>query len=230
MRRFDVDRPSLDLYDCLRTLPRRISRTYRACRRPVRRARFGRRDLYYPHLLLVRVVFLSFRSHLPPPPLLILLSSFCSIAIQHHHPLSINPIYRISHRISHSTSPISHLPSHLIHLSHSLSLLRILPSLRSYLLRLFVWKNPHADKLFLSFLSPLLSSHMQHASIWLAPCSHVLVWLYGPVVDGRFVCSHGLFLCACRAVYFDTATPDADADVTCERLNLFDGSNVCEIG
>lgn len=65
MRRFDVDRPSLDLDDCLRTLPRRISRT---CRRPVRRARLGRRDLYYPHLLLVRAVFLSFRSHLPPPP------------------------------------------------------------------------------------------------------------------------------------------------------------------
>lgn len=63
MRRFDVDRPSLDVDDCLRTLPRRIPRT---CRRPVRRARLGRRDLYYPHLLLVRVVFLSFRSHLPP--------------------------------------------------------------------------------------------------------------------------------------------------------------------
>lgn len=92
----------------------------------------------------------------PPPPLLILLPSFCSIAIQHHHPLSINPIYRISHRISHLPSFISS------HLLHSLS---ILPPLRSCLFS--VWKNPHADKLFLSFLSS--------PPIWLAPCSHVLV-------------------------------------------------------
>lgn len=62
---------------------------------------------------------------------------------------------------------------------------------------------------------------MQHAPIWLAPCSHVLVWLYGPVVDGRFVCSHGLFLRTCRAVYFDTAAPDAD--VTCECLFNLNG-------
>lgn len=46
---------------------------------------------------------------------------------------------------------------------------------------------------------------------------------YGPVVDGRFVCSHGLFLRASRAVYIDTAAPDADADVTCECLFNLNG-------
>lgn len=208
---------SLDLDDCLRTLPRRIPRT---CRRPVGRARLGRRDLYYPHLLLVRVVFLSFRSHLPPL-LLILRPSFVRYQYNTntHSP-------SIQSTASHTASPISHLPSHLIHHPHLLSLLRILPPLRSYLLSCSYGRT---HMLISSFsLSSLLSSlsHMQHASIWLAPCSHVLcvlVWLYGPMVDGRFVCSHGLFLCACRAVYFDTAAPDSDADLTCECLFNLNG-------
>lgn len=133
---------SLDLDDCLRTLPRRIPRT---CRRPVGRARLGRRDLYYPHLLLVRVVYSLFPfSPSPPPPYSS--SLFRSIPIQHQH--HSPPIQSTA-----SHTLISHVPSFISsHLLHSLS---ILPPLRSCLFS--VWKNPHADKLFLSPLSSLYS-------------------------------------------------------------------------
>lgn len=212
MRRFDVNRPSLDLDDCLRTLPRRIPRT---CRRPVGRARLGRRDLYYPHLLLVRVVFLSFRSHLPPL-LLILLPSF--VRYQYNTNTHSPPIQSTA---SHTASPISHRSSHLIYYTRYLYFPRSV-------LASFPYGRTHMLISSFSLSSPLLSSpsHMRHAPIWLAPCSHVLcalVWLYGPVVDGRFVCSHGLFLCACRAVYSDTAEPDAGTDVTCECLFNLNG-------
>lgn len=107
MRRFDVDylncRPParrLTWDDCLRTLPRRIPRT---CRRPVGRARLGRRDLYYPYLLLVRVVFLSI-SFSPPALLLILRPSFVRYQ---YNTNTLSPL--IQSTASHT--PISHVAS-----------------------------------------------------------------------------------------------------------------------
>lgn len=209
---------SLDSDDCPRTLlyssapaSPNVSCLQTSC--PPRSTRALRSLLSSSSSGACRLSLFPFSPSPPPPLLLILRPSF--VRYQYNTTTHSPPIQSTA---SHTASPISHLPSYLIHLSHSLSLLRILPSLRSCLI--FVWKNPHADKLFLSLLSPFLSSHMQHAPIWLAPCSHVLVC---PVVDGRFVCSHGLFLRTCRAVYFDTAAPDADADVTCACLFNLNG-------
>lgn len=99
------------------------------------------------------------------------------------------------------SSPISHRSSHLI------CYFRYLYFPRSVLVS-FPYGRTHMLISSFSLSSPPLPYGLP-----LAP----MCW-YGPVVDGRFVCSHGLFLCACRAVYFDTAAPDSDADVTCATL------------
>lgn len=201
-------------------LPRRIPRT---CRRAVRRARLGRCDLYYPHLLLVRVFFPFFLSgspkySTPRPPLLLLLrvpiSSDITISLLQSHRSCLTP-----------PSPISHLPSP-IYISNptrylsTVYFLRAVPPSLSYSR---ISKNPHADKIFPLSSLPLsspLSPIFRHApyGLPLAPmccyCYAYMVWCRtcGPV---RFPCPWSIFT---RLPYFGsillvTATPDADADV-----------------
>lgn len=187
------------------SLPHRPPRTYRACRRPVRRARLGRCDLYYPHLLLVRVVFLSFRSHLPPPS-----TPYSSSLFLFNTNTTPTPTLHQSN-LPHLTpsSPMSHRSSHLIYYTRYL----YLP--RSVLVS-FPYGRTHMLISSFSLSSPPLPYGLP-----LAP----MCWYdwYGPVVDGRFVCSHGLFLRASRAVYIDTAAPDSDADVARECLFNLNG-------
>lgn len=156
----------------------------------------------------------SFRSHLPPLPSLFFV------------PLSFDTNTTPTHTLHQSnlphltpSSPMSHRSSHLIYYTRYLYFPRSV-------LASFPYGRTHMLISSFSLLSPLFTlpyatrTHMACPLLPCAVCAGMVVWSGGR----RPVCllPWSIFV-RLPCVYFDTAAPDADADVTCECLFNLNG-------